>query len=97
MGDGAPGEADPKALSSASQAIYPKVVSDAERFAGPYKVKATLPDKLVAGQEAQLTVEVLTSSGRRVPNVDVDLSATGATGVPASVSTGASWSAGAVS
>ena len=39
MGDGAPGEADPKALSSASQSIYSKVVSDAERFAGPYTVK----------------------------------------------------------
>ena len=67
MGDGAPGEADPKALSSASQSIYAKVVSDAERYAGPYKVKATLPDKLVAGKAAELTVEVLTSSGRRVP------------------------------
>ncbi|HEY6887403.1 MAG TPA: sortase [Solirubrobacter sp.] len=90
MGDGAPGEADPKALSAGSQAIYSKVVSDAERFAGPYKLKATLPGKLVAGQEAQLTVEVLTAGGRRVPNVDVDLSATGATGVPDSVITGAS-------
>ncbi|WP_053226768.1 sortase domain-containing protein [Solirubrobacter soli] len=90
MGDGAPGEADPKALSAASQSIYAKVVSDAERFAGPYKVKATLPDKLVAGQEAQLTVEVLTAGGRRVPNVDVDLKATGAEGLPDSVNTGTS-------
>jgi LPXTG-site transpeptidase (sortase) family protein len=90
MGDGAPGEADPKALSSASQSIYSKVVSDAERFAGPYKVKATLPDKLVAGQAAELTVEVVTSGGRRVPNVDVNLSATGADGLPDSVSTGSS-------
>jgi LPXTG-site transpeptidase (sortase) family protein len=90
MGDGAPGEADPKALSAGSQAAYAKVVSDAERFAGPYKVKATLPDKLVAGKAAELTVEVLTSSGRRVPNVDVNLSATGADGVPASVTIGSS-------
>ena len=89
MGDGAPGEADPKALSAGSQSIYAKVVSDAERFAGPYKVKATLPDKLVAGKPADLTVEVLTSSGRRVPNVDVNLSATGADGVPDSVTIGA--------
>jgi LPXTG-site transpeptidase (sortase) family protein len=89
MGDGAPGEADPKALSAASRSIYSKVVSDAERYAGPYKVKATLPEKLVAGRPAELTVEVLTSSGRRVPNVDVDLKATGADGLPASVSTGA--------
>ena len=50
MGDGAPGEADPKALSRRQPArSTPKVVSDAERYAGPYKVKATLPDKLVAG------------------------------------------------
>ena len=34
------------ALGGAASAIYAKVVSDAERFAGPYKVKATLPDKL---------------------------------------------------
>src|SRR6478735_1007500 len=34
MGDGAPGEADPKALSSASQSVYSKLVADAERWAG---------------------------------------------------------------
>jgi LPXTG-site transpeptidase (sortase) family protein len=90
MADGAPGEADPKALSPASQSVYAKVVSDAERFAGPYTAKATLPDKLVAGTPAELTVEVLTASGRRVPNIDVDLSATGAEGLPESVSIGAS-------
>src|SRR3954447_12698424 len=89
MGDGAPGEADPKALSPAGRSIYAKVVGDAERYAGPYKVKATLPEKLVAGKAAELTVEVLTASGRRVPNIDVNLKATGADGLPDSVSTGA--------
>ena len=90
MGDGAPGEADPKALSAASRSLYAKVARDAERYAGPYKVRATLPDKLLAGTAAELEVEVLTASGRRVPNVDVRLSATGAAGLPASVSTGSS-------
>src|ERR1700754_53878 len=89
MGDGAPGEADPKALSAASRSVYAKVASDAERFAGPYKVRAVLPEKLVSGRAAELTVEVLTASGRRVPNVDVTLAAKGADGLPASVSTGA--------
>jgi LPXTG-site transpeptidase (sortase) family protein len=88
MGDGAPGEADPKALSAASQSIYAKVVRDAERFAGPYKIKVTMPEKLVAGQAAEATVEVLTAGGRRVPGVAVDLKATGADGVPGSVNTG---------
>src|SRR4051794_22550532 len=56
MGDGAPGEADPKALSAASQRVYARVAADAERFAGPYRVKATLPAKLVAGQAAPVTL-----------------------------------------
>ena len=89
MADGAPGEADPNALSAASRRIYALLERDAERFAGPYKLRATLPEKLVAGQQAELTVEVVTSSGRKVPGVEVELSATGAE-VPESVSTGSS-------
>src|SRR4051794_28148256 len=38
MRDGAPGEVDPSALSSAGRRIYATVASDAERWAGPYKV-----------------------------------------------------------
>ena len=88
MGDGAPGEADPKALVAASQSIYANVLRDAERFAGPYKVKATLPAKLIAGRAAEVKIEVLAASGRRVPNVDVALAVTGAE-APARVNTGA--------
>ena len=87
MGDGAPGEADPTALSRASQAIYASVRRDAERFAGPYKVKADLPDRLTSGRAADLKVEVLSASGRRVPNVTVALAVTGGE-APATVSTG---------
>lgn len=87
MGDGAPGEVDPKALSPASRRIYTQVVRDAERWAGPYKVQVKLPAKLVAGRAAQATVEVLTAGGRRVPNVDVALKATGGE-APARVNTG---------
>jgi LPXTG-site transpeptidase (sortase) family protein len=89
MADGAPGEADPKALSASSQSLYAAVARDAERFAGPYKVRAALPAKLVAGRAAEVTVEVLAASGRRVPDVDVSLAAAGADGAPATVSTGA--------
>ncbi len=89
MADGAPGEADPNALSAASRRIYAQVERDAERFAGPYKVRATLPERLNVGQEGELTVEVVTSSGRKVPGVEIDLSATGAE-VAERVSTGSS-------
>ena len=56
---------------------------------GPYKVRATLPDKLVAGQQAAARPSrCVNSAGRRVPDVDVNLAATGADGLPASVTTG---------
>jgi hypothetical protein len=88
MGDGAPGEADPKALSRAGRSIYRRVQRDAARYAGPYRVKADLPDRLTAGRAAEFKVEVLAASGRRVPNVEVALAVTGAD-VPARVNTGA--------
>ncbi len=88
MGDGAPGEADPKALSRASQSVYASVQRDAERFAGPYKVKAALPATLTAGRAAEVKIEVLAASGRRVPNVSVALAVTGAE-APARINTGA--------
>jgi LPXTG-site transpeptidase (sortase) family protein len=78
MGDGAPGEADPRALPSAGRRIYAQVERDAARFAGPYTVRATLPERLSVGEAGELTVEVLTASGRKVPGVEVDLSASGA-------------------
>jgi len=88
MGDGAPGEVDPAALSAASRRIYARVVRDAETLAGPYKVVAKLPEKLVAGRAGEATVEVLTASGKRVPDVEVALRVTGGE-APATVTTGA--------
>ena len=88
MGDGAPGEADPKALSRASQSTYASVQRDAERFAGPYKVKAALPDDAdLRPRRRRSRIEVLSASGRRVPNVDVALAVTGAD-APARINTG---------
>lgn len=93
MGDGAPGEADPKALSASSRSLYAQVERDAARFAGPYKVRATLAEgKLSVGKAAEVTVEVLAASGRKVPNVEVTLSAPSAT-IVETVSTGASGTA----
>ena len=61
MGDGAPGEVTPTALSKGSRAVYRRIVREAERFAGPYRIRATVPDGLVAGKEAELEVQVLLS------------------------------------
>ena len=78
MGDGAPGEVDPSALSSTGRSVYAKVVADADRWAGPYTVNVELPATLTAGKEAEATVEVLTPDGRKVPDVDVTLTVVGA-------------------
>ena len=88
MGDAARGEIDPGALTAASRTIYRRIQRDAARYAGPYRIRATLPDGLVAGREAEVKVEVLGAAGRAVPDVDLELSATGASGVPATASTG---------
>jgi hypothetical protein len=90
MGDGAPGEVDPGAISAASRSLYRRIEREAERYGGPYKVEAALPERLVAGAEAEVTVRVVSASGRAVPGVDVELGATGATGLPSELNTGAS-------
>ena len=88
MGDGARGEVDPSALTSAARAIYARIVRDADRFAGPYRVELGLPKTLAVRRKAALEVRVLTASGRVVPNMQVTLGAEGAPGLPAKVDTG---------
>ncbi len=88
MGDGAPGEVDPAALSGAGRAVYARIVRDAERFAGPYRIELKLPKTLPVRRKAALEVRVLTSSGRVVPNAQVTLASDGANGLATKVDTG---------
>ncbi|MET0818654.1 MAG: hypothetical protein ABWZ67_13905, partial [Solirubrobacteraceae bacterium] len=90
MGDGAPGEVTPRALSSRSRSIFRRIQREVKRYAGPYRVRATLPEGMVAGREAELEVQVLGAAGRPVPDVEVTLSGTGAEGLPERVDTGSS-------
>ena len=78
MGDAAPGEIDPGALTPKSRSIYRTIRRDAKRYAGPYRVRATLPDQLIAGRAAEVEVQVLGAAGRAVPDVDLELGASGA-------------------
>ena len=88
MGDGAPGEVTPSALTARSRTIYKRIRREVARYAGPYRIQASVPDGLVAGREAQLEVQVVGAAGRPVPDVEVELDASGATGLPESVRTG---------
>ena len=88
MGDGAPGEVTPSALTARSRTIYKRIRREVARYAGPYRVQASVPDGLVAGREAELEVQVVGAAGRAVPDVEIELQSRGARGLPASVRTG---------
>ena len=92
MGDGAPGEVTPSALSSRSRAIHKRIRREAARYAGPYRIQASVPDGLAAGREAELELQVVGAAGRPVPGVEVELDARGASGLPESVAPAAAAS-----
>ncbi len=89
MGDGAPGEVDPAAGGPAVRATYARIARDAARYAGPYRIDLGLPDELSVRRRTTLRIRVVAISGRVVPNVRLALTATGASGLPSSVDTGA--------
>jgi hypothetical protein len=93
MGDGAPGEIDPKAVSPAVAARFTRITRNAPKYAGPYKLDVKAPDTLVAGRADTVTVRVLAASGAAVPGVELKLTGSGAGALPKTVSTGTSGSA----
>lgn len=89
MGDGAPGEVDPRAVGA--KARFDRIARDARTFAGPYRIDVQAPKKATAGQKVTAKIRVLAASGRAVPNVDLDLKGSaGGSGLPAKATTGAS-------
>ena len=89
MGDARPGEADPRAINPTVASIYGTVARDAARFHGPYRIDGQVAGKLTVGEPADATVRVLSAAGAALPNVTLNLTPTGATGVPTSVATDA--------
>lgn len=87
MGDARPGEADPSELNAAVQSTFARVTRDAARYHGPYRVALRLPGSLQVGQKGTATVRVLAASGQALPNFELALEASGASGVPGTVRT----------
>ena len=86
MGDGAPGEVDPRAIGA--KARYDRIARDAATFAGPYRLDVQTAKRATAGQKVTARVRVLAASGRAVPGIALDLAgSTGARGLPAKVRT----------
>jgi hypothetical protein len=93
MGDARPGEADPNAISRKVASIYATVAHDAARFHGPYRIRGSVTGRLRIGDRADAVVRVLSVTGTPVPNIPLTLTATGASGVPQAVTTGADGTA----
>ena len=88
MGDGAPGEVDPRAVGVSS--LFSRISRDARRYAGPYRLEVSAPTKATAGDRVTATIRVRAASGSAVPRVRLQLKgSTGATGLPSSVRTNA--------
>jgi LPXTG-site transpeptidase (sortase) family protein len=87
MGDARPGEVDPAGVSAAVADVYEQVADDAARYHGPYRVVVGAPSRLRVGEQGTATIKVVAASGAAVPNVELKLTAEGAS-VPAHVSTG---------
>ncbi len=93
MGDARPGEVDPAAISPAVTAVYTRIAREAARYHGPYRVDVALPGEIGAGKTATATIRVLSGAGVPLPNLDLSLSATGASGLPSTVRTNAAGAA----
>src|SRR5262249_38018194 len=89
MGDARPGEADPQAINPRVAADYAMVAHDAALFHGPYRIGGNIGGSLQVGQETQAAVRVLSATGAAVPNVTLALTTSGASELPATVTTDA--------
>ena len=81
MGDYRPGEVSPSVLGANVVSIYDKIDRDATRFHGPYRIDTKLPAGLKVAAPSTATVRVLAASGLAIPNLQLTVSAEGATGV----------------
>lgn len=92
MGDGAPGEVNPSAVSAGVASTFKSIQAAASKYAGPYKLDVKAPDGLVTGRADKVTVRVLAASGSALPNVDLKVTASGAGDVAKTANTGSGGS-----
>ena len=87
MGDGAPGEVDPSAVSPQTVALFRTIGHNAARYRGPYRVVTSVSGGLSVGSPGTAIIRVLSATGAAVPGVSLGLVTEGATGIPARIST----------
>lgn len=90
MGDARPGEVDPAGLRNATvSSLYDRIARDATRYRGPYRVEVVFPGRLAAGKRGRALIRVRSGAGVAIPNLRLELSGSGASGIARSASTGA--------
>lgn len=87
MGDARPGELDPAPLGTGVAALYRRIVSDASRYHGPYRIEVGLPRRLLVDRAAAGTIRVVSAAGFDVPGVRVAVAAAGTAKPSAAVTT----------
>ncbi len=87
MGDAAPGEVDPKAISPKVAGIFASISGQADRFRGPYKVETSVSDGLTVGRRGTAKIRILSATGNPMPRLSLALDANGASGLPKQVRT----------
>lgn len=93
MGDGAPGEVSPRAVSPLVARRFDSISRAAAKYAGPYKLDVDAPETLVAGTAGKVSVRVLAASGAAVPGVGLTVSGSGAGALAKTARTGPSGTA----
>jgi hypothetical protein len=88
MGDGAPGEVDPSAVSAQTASLFRTIGKNAAKYRGPYRIVTSISGGLTVGAPATATIRVLSGTGAAVPNVALDLAAqSGIYGAPKRITT----------
>lgn len=89
MGDGAPGEVDPAAVSPAVATMFNRIKTNSGRYRGPYRIQTALSPGLTIGKTGTIRVKVISAAGFAVPGVTLSMSAVGASGLRATIKTNA--------
>lgn len=85
-----PAAVAPNVIGGAVAALNQRIAAAAAKYAGPYTIKAKLASTATAGFATPVTLQVIAASGAAVPGVTFQLSVTGASGAPQTVTSNGS-------
>ncbi len=88
MGDGRPGELDPRAVNAKVASFYAKVAHDAALYHGPYRIELKTGSALRVGAATRAAVRVVSATGKALPSVTLVVKGDGIPAAGQRLSTG---------